>query len=453
MLKLRIPITTVLLFAMLVAGNSPISNAADLHVGPGQIYTRIFDAINASSGGDKIIIHAGIYNEKNITPKSGIDDSHRTIIIGAEGEEMPVIDAQSGAGAEVMTFNLSGNNITLSGLHIRGGGGKEEYASVSIGPYGNPANVTVTGCRISETNIGGTLHSYNPAHIRCGMGNNLSNIVISGNEIFGAAAAGIKMDARYVNSITIENNYIHDALMGIAIKWGDSTDRNISVRYNKIQNVANRGMYIDQGYVDIQHNIIDTVTADSSAVGIFLHDNFGGNNCAALHNTIYGAANYAVYMYAGGDNNTITDNILYSSSIVKDYGSGNTFSNFTDNPLFTNASNHDFTLQAGSGAIGTASDGTDMGANVSLVGIKQVKISDTGDVYFTFSNAYASANNNNTILMRAMGYDDPLNLTRNIHIILKGGYDGSFSSRVGVTTTRGLRVNAGKVTIDMVTIR
>jgi hypothetical protein len=47
-------------------------NAIDLHVGEGQKYTTIQDAVDAASSGDKIIIHEGIYREEVRIAKDGI---------------------------------------------------------------------------------------------------------------------------------------------------------------------------------------------------------------------------------------------------------------------------------------------------------------------------------------------------------------------------------------------
>lgn len=356
----------IILFFILLGlfGLAGSSQAATLHIGSGQAYSTVGAAIAASSSGDTVIVHSGTYHEQNLTPKSGIDNTHRTIIIGAAGEAMPIIDAQSGNGANVITFNLSGNNITLSGLAIRGGGGNEEYASVAIGASGSSTNITVEKCKISETNIGGTTNFYNPAHIRVGIGGTISNININNNEIFGAYASGMKVDGRNANTVVFENNYIHNVASGIAIKWGDAANRGFIIRYNKIQTGSERALYIDQGFVDIHDNV-----GDSFNWGIVLGDNYYGNNCIVRHNTFYGN-NGGIYIATGYDN-TVMDNIIYSSNSVENYGSGNTTTpNFTSNPLFADAVNHNFHLNSGSGAHNTASDGTDYGANISLVGVQ-----------------------------------------------------------------------------------
>ena len=101
---------------------------------------------------------------------------------------------------------------------------------------------------------------------------------------------------------------------------------------------------------------------------MYVRDNYGGTNCNISHNTVYGSDSEAVRLNSSSSNNTLVDNILYSVSTVNDYGTSNsTTGNFTSDPLFVDAENHDFTLGSGSSAIEAASDGEDMGADLSLV--------------------------------------------------------------------------------------
>ncbi|MCP3685054.1 MAG: hypothetical protein GY861_20525 [bacterium] len=342
--------------------------AADLHVGSGQTYSTIASAITASSSGDTIYVHEGTYNESALTPKSGIDADNRTTITGVDGEARPVIDAQQGADTRVSTFHLTNvSYLMFYRLDIRGGGGHER-GSITIGVEGSGVSyVTIDHCKISETNVGGSHMSYNPGHIRICYQESVDHVIVSNCELTGEDASGFKIDSIYSSDITIENNYIHDTITGVTFKWGNTSDKNCIVRNNIIRDVEHRLLYIDQSYVTIENNVLDTSDTD----GAVFCDNWGGSNCVISHNTFYGTADRAIYFKVSASNNTMIDNIIYSSNTIVDYGSGNdgASGNFTTDPNFTNAGAHDFSLQPGSGAIGTASDSEDYGADLDLVGI------------------------------------------------------------------------------------
>lgn len=405
--------STILFFFMLST-----SFAAIRHVGSGQTYSTVGAAITASSGGDTIVVHPGTYNEYNLKPKSGTSNSVRTIIIGSKrydaityaSDAKPIIDAYAGVIAAVpgtsrydtqtTAFQISGvNNITLDGLDLRGGGGHESgTVCIAKSDYGGAANnITVQYCKISETNVGGTYASYNPAHIRISYESNADNILIANNEITGSYASGVKNDSRSTTNVTIEHNYIHEVIHGVAVKWGTSnTDVHLTIRYNIIRNCVTgtnpRGIMMEQDYTLIHDNVIDTCGWSGIAIGE-VSDNPSHNfNVTVRHNTIYAGGDYAIYIKASS--NTFTYNIFYNpNNVYVSGGSNNSYAtNFTTNPLFTNASAHDFTLQAGSGAKGTADGGSDYGANITLVGIQ----GETGDTTaptvtaFTIPETYSS---------------------------------------------------------------
>jgi len=341
--------------------------AEELHVGSGQTYSTIASAISASTSGDTIVVHPGTYNESNLTPKSGLDNENHTIISGIPTEQYPVIDAQQGGDTTVSTFNISGiSYVTLQYLDIRGGGGHER-GSITIGESINTTHIVVDHCKVSETNVGGSLSSYNPAHIRIGYGGSGSNVTITNCELTGVYASGLKINTNQLSDIAITNNYIHDVHHGVAFKWGGTSDRNCVVKYNIIANTSKRGIYCDQSYVDIQHNVIDTPGTD----GVVFHDNFGGTYCTFTHNTVYAAGIRGVYFKNGATNNSGAYNILYENNTdITDYGSDNNIvDSYSANPLFENAPDGNFKLAGASGAAGTADNSSDYGANWNLVGI------------------------------------------------------------------------------------
>ncbi|GEM_PF-3950272 len=355
---------TYLTIIVYVFINGMSLSAQDLHVGDNKSYSTISAAMEACSDGDVIIIHSGVYQEHGLRPKSN------TIIRGAKGEVRPVINAMQGNDTRVSTFNISSaSNITLKDLDIRGGGGHER-GSVTIGSEGRGvSDIILDHCKISETNAGGTHRFYNPAHIRICYQETVRNITIKNCEITGKDASGFKIDSYHgrLTNLIIKNNYIHDVVNGVALKWGDNTSRNIIVENNLIENCSERGIYCDQSHVTIKNNVIAL-----SKTGMRFCDNFGGSNCQIEHNTVYGSSKHGIYFGSCGNNNRLINNIIYRVNRITDYSrAGNNIvrHNFTSNPLFTDVQNHDYTLQPESNARGRASDGKDFGADITLVGI------------------------------------------------------------------------------------
>ncbi len=349
------------------------SQAAELHVGSGQTYSTIASAITASSSGDTIYIHEGTYNEKSLVPKSGTDNANRTTLIRVTGENKPVIGAASYSDREA-TFNLNGHdNITLDGLVINGSyGGNYDGAVVmgasdTVGGGGSSNNITVQNCDLTASSVNVSQAST----IRIGAGNSWINVLIYNCNIDGNfVCAGVRVNATGAGSIGLNvlNNKFINSHIAVAFKWGDDINRDINVENNIIQDSTQRSFTVDQSYVSITNNVIDTM-ASESAIG----ENWGGANCTIIHNTIYvGGITSALSFRGFSNDNVYYDNIFYNPSTIIDYGSNNTtggHDNYSADPTFTDATSHDFTLATGSGAIGTASDSEDYGADLSLVGI------------------------------------------------------------------------------------
>lgn len=374
-------------------------------------------ALATSLGGDTIYVRGGTYTGdgyRDLMPKSGTVGSYTTIQ-GYPGDTMPVIDAGGVAGSQTTVFTLANvSYVRLKGLHMRGGGGAEGGTILIGGDAGLALQIIIEDCKISDTNVGGTLSAYNPAHVRISYGGPASDVIIQNCEVYGTYASGVKVDGRSVQNITIKNNHIHNTLHGIAVKWGVATDKNILLTNNNIHDIQYRAFYIDQGYVRIEQNLVYNI----SGAALFANDNFNGNNLQILHNTFHncglggGAAN-AIYLQGStAVNATIMDNIIsdcgqtFTSIAIFPYGNAthnttidynNVFDTTTDrvyreygttytysewksyyptdansvqaDPLFVNVNAGDFRLQPTSPGKNAASDGTDMGANICAVGV------------------------------------------------------------------------------------
>jgi hypothetical protein len=69
--------------------------------------------------------------------------------------------------------------------------------------------------------------------------------------------------------------------------------------------------------------------------------------------------------------------------------------------------------------------------------------------YSSIQTAYDQCTSGNIIEMQATTFNENLNFTINIPVLLKGGYDASFGSQAGFTTVRGMvTIGAGTVTVE-----
>ena len=85
-------------------------------------------------------------------------------------------------------------------------------------------------------------------------------------------------------------------------------------------------------------------------------------------------------------------------------------------------------------------------------GDDNVRIVDTP--YATLGEAYLHASDGNTIMARAITFDEDLDLDRNIVVTIHGGYDNDFEDQTGFTTQDGgLTVSTGTLTVDRLVLR
>ncbi|WP_172825510.1 putative Ig domain-containing protein [Geobacter sp. DSM 9736] len=75
--------------------------------------------------------------------------------------------------------------------------------------------------------------------------------------------------------------------------------------------------------------------------------------------------------------------------------------------------------------------------------------------YFgTLQAAYAAAGDGNVIELRNVAFADSITFNRGIHVVIKGGYDCSYSGNEGLTAINGpLVINAGSIDVEHLVIR
>jgi len=181
---LIISIIFISVFNFVIPIESVNADGITLHVGSGQEYSNIQDAIDAANESDTIYVHSGTYSE-TIT-------ADKILTITGEGSSTTTI---SGSGDH--TVKITSNDVTISNIKILNSGGS--YYCLFL--------ESVTGCEISN------------------------NIIRNGGH-------GIYLGSS--NSNNIEDNTIEDNNVGIYLSNSDSN----TLKSNYIQNNNANGIFL-----------------------------------------------------------------------------------------------------------------------------------------------------------------------------------------------------------------
>ncbi len=127
-------------FAALCAVTALPLGAVEWHVGPGQRFERIRDALTAAAAGDTVTVHGGVYREGNLSV-----DKPVTLV----GVGWPRLDGED--RVEVLTITASG--VTVRGFEIvRGGAGSlHDLAGIKVA---SASRVTVEDNRVFGCSFG-----------------------------------------------------------------------------------------------------------------------------------------------------------------------------------------------------------------------------------------------------------------------------------------------------------
>ena len=398
-------------------------------------WKTIKHSLEAMNGGETLIVHAGTYNEKEIKPKNGFENS-RTTIKGAEGETMPIIDGgyrldPSDRWRQYTEshpiFILSASQwVQLSNLDIRSG----MKSNVYINNYAS--NINIEDCK-----FWGTLKSDCTGFILLEQG--WFNVAVRRCYFEGWGPEDDRTEARDINivgvfafggngSLEVSNCEMNGTAKGIYHKHAGTGQIQEKIINNFIYRNSNIGIEVVNSNTLIKDNIV-VGNAIGNRSGIAIYGGTGANDGdrnTIVHNTVYNSKE-SIFLRAadgdGADDNTIKDNIFYgydnehceytiwpwtsqwsTHGNISDYNlywnmngpkiircvsqfytleEWQTATQMDANsiqavPVFVGGNNvlndyprvEDFQLTQSSPGYRAASDGLDMGADVSLVGIQ-----------------------------------------------------------------------------------
>jgi len=185
-------------------------------------FTRIQDALNASSTGDTIFVYNGTYNENVIISKS--------ISLVGENKEAVIIDGQ-GVGTVVRVYAL---NVVIANFTVRNAGKTWGPPPVSWSPdscilVDGVSNVQIKDAILTDAAV-------------CTWIAFSSSVSVSGSSVFGGVYGGIICYAS--SQVLMSRNLIDDCgLMGIHL---DAYSTDCTVEENTVMNNV-EGLELEQG--------------------------------------------------------------------------------------------------------------------------------------------------------------------------------------------------------------
>jgi parallel beta-helix repeat protein len=275
--------------------------------GPADFHT-INEAVTASSSGDTIYVHSGIYSE-DIT----LNNRNNMNFLG-EDKTTTIIDGGGRMRISPILYFYSGYNLTFANFTVRNAGWGSMFAHTAIW-FDDTFNATVTDCIVSgcmggiEVIIGWGMSSLNSGAIVSGnMVSDTTEIAIgsSGESIRGAIVTnntvtnstgpgGIYFNSPYgvqiignhvfntegqysVCGIHLQSGGANNTIIGNEVEYSnhairlDYADGNV-VEENNLRN-STFGIYV--GY-ESSDNIVVGNNASNNEVGILMNDNSNDN--------------------------------------------------------------------------------------------------------------------------------------------------------------------------------
>jgi len=196
-------------------GGYPPSSLHVLHVGPGQIYSTIQRATNASADGDTIYVHGDVYPEAVVVDKQltliGVPNSSgdRPIICGWPSNTTPGMTIINDH-VHVENFAFEGNGNYSDGMYVRGGlvetGGTGGPTSRVLNTSGIQGYHIIPGTDFTVRNV-----TYDGFY-RGLVISEYENVTVT-DSVFVNDSVGIALD--YAKHVTLARNDVIDTHLGV----------------------------------------------------------------------------------------------------------------------------------------------------------------------------------------------------------------------------------------------
>lgn len=264
-------------------------------------YTRIQDAINASSNGDTIYVFSGVYTENIVINKQIMiigQNKNNTIIDGNRSDDVVLITSDF--------VSIGGFTIQNSGIFFN----TNDYdCGIDI-----KSNLNTVFDNIISNNLLGIRMQGTYA-------NNLSRNILTSNSYFS-----IQISSSYNNSIIFNN--ISNNPYGLYIN--DSSNNNV-ISNNLISNNSNKGIQL---FHECVNNIIIENKIISNREGICLVD-FDSNN-TIKDNLFDSNSDSGISIHGQCSNNIITYNNVRNNGYFGIYNYNNNNNNISNNIIENN---------------------------------------------------------------------------------------------------------------------
>ena len=324
-----------------------IASAAILTVGPGQQYATPCAALAAAVDGDTVQIQAALY-----TGDVCAFSQNNLTIQGVNGR--PHIDAGKNSAQNKGIWVPYGSNLVVDNIEFSGATSTSKNGA---GIRASGVNWTVRHCYfhdnqegILESNIAG------------------SNILIEYTEFdHNGYRDGMSHNVYIGHSaqLTFQFNYSHNSIVGHLLKTRAAVNY---ILYNRITGESGTGSYeIDipnGGTSYVIGNLIQQGTASqNSTILTYLEEGVNAGNPGmdvyVVNNSFVNNKSSGTFVFLGTADTVpavIKNNIFNGAGTLTNQSGAVLANNFSGDPLFVNAANFDYHLQASSPAI-------DAGAN------------------------------------------------------------------------------------------
>lgn len=339
---------------MIPANSLPANGVALISLGTSPSGGRLIirDSFTAIDGRTQTINQGNTNNTAfgNTTTSIGIGGNILTRINGPEIELKTINDIAiftSGRGTYINSISFTGNasaaiqttststdsrieNIlagTISATQVQANGG-----------YGKSLQISGSNTLVDHNLL---LATNEPIVINAANVNNLTNIIITNNEITsgktdGSAVTGACIhisagtNSNSASSTLIQNNYLYNCGWGVLMD-GNSTGSNTTVLQNTIERNNNAGILINTAEHD--HTIKQNIIANNSGVGILIEK--GATGIRITKNSIYANTNVGIDL-SPNPGSYINQGLTANNGIVDDTSSAEEYGNKgMDYPVIT----------------------------------------------------------------------------------------------------------------------